>query len=60
MFLQGTTGTPKAVLISHHSIVNSMYFMGKRLEIDRKVCVLSLGIIVYLQSQVFLVLIIFI
>ena len=53
MFLQGTTGSPKAALISHHSLVNCMYFIGKKLEFNMKVCVLSLGLPVNLQSQVF-------
>ncbi|CAG2061147.1 unnamed protein product [Timema podura] len=41
-FTSGTTGSPKAALLSHHSIVNNAYYTGKRLGLhlkDHKLCI---------------------
>lgn len=37
-FIQGTTGSPKAVTITHFALVNNGFFVGKRLQIREKVC----------------------
>jgi len=34
---QGTTGQPKATLLSHHSTVNNVLNFGRRLELSEKV-----------------------
>jgi acyl-CoA synthetase (AMP-forming)/AMP-acid ligase II len=49
VFLKGTTGTPKAVLTSHHSAVNGSYFFGRRMDFHVKVCVFRLRSILTLQ-----------
>jgi hypothetical protein len=40
---QGTTGSPKAALLSHHNLINSAMQIGTRFELDIKVrCFTSL------------------
>jgi len=34
---QGTTGQPKATLLSHHNTVNNMLTFGRRLDLSEKV-----------------------
>jgi long-subunit acyl-CoA synthetase (AMP-forming) len=36
-FRKGTTGSPKGVLLSNHSIVNNAMEMGRRFQMDVKV-----------------------
>jgi len=36
-FIQGTTGSPKGVQLSHYNLVNNGFFVGKRLGLDSKV-----------------------
>lgn len=36
--LQGTTGNPKAAVLTHFANVNNAYFIGKRFEYHTKVC----------------------
>nr|CAD7202508.1 unnamed protein product [Timema douglasi] len=36
-FTSGTTGTPKAALLSHHTLVNNSYYIGKRMNLKHKV-----------------------
>jgi acyl-CoA synthetase (AMP-forming)/AMP-acid ligase II len=35
--VQGTTGSPKAALLSHHNLINSAMQIGTRFELDVKV-----------------------
>ncbi|XP_049764636.1 medium-chain acyl-CoA ligase ACSF2, mitochondrial-like isoform X1 [Schistocerca cancellata] len=35
-FTSGTTGHPKATLLSHHSVVNNSYFLGERAGLYKK------------------------
>nr|CAD7452931.1 unnamed protein product [Timema tahoe] len=37
MVIRGTTGTPKAALLSHHTLVNNSYYIGKRMNLKHKV-----------------------
>lgn len=36
---QGTTASPKAVPLSHFSLINNSYFYGKRLGFDKTVSI---------------------
>ncbi|KAF2898583.1 hypothetical protein ILUMI_07592 [Ignelater luminosus] len=57
-FTSGTTGKPKAALVSHFNVVNNSYDIGKRSELDKmhhKICVQvpffhAFGIVVVLGS----------
>jgi len=35
-FTSGTTGTPKAAILTHHNIVNNAYFAGERMALTEK------------------------
>nr|CAD7258415.1 unnamed protein product [Timema shepardi] len=35
-FTSGTTGTPKAALLSHHTLVNNSYYIGKWMNLKHK------------------------
>jgi acyl-CoA synthetase (AMP-forming)/AMP-acid ligase II len=37
LIFQGTTGQPKATLLSHHNTVNNMLTFGRRSELSEKV-----------------------
>jgi len=37
LVFQGTTGQPKAALLSHHNTVNNMLSFGRRLELSEEV-----------------------
>lgn len=40
LLLQGTTGLPKAAMLSHHMIANNAYGIGLRAEYHKKVSIL--------------------
>jgi acyl-CoA synthetase (AMP-forming)/AMP-acid ligase II len=41
--IQGTTGHPKAMLATHHSLVNNAIIVGKHMELDAEVLYICAG-----------------
>ncbi|XP_042231461.1 medium-chain acyl-CoA ligase ACSF2, mitochondrial-like isoform X2 [Homarus americanus] len=46
-FTSGTTGSPKAAVLTHHMLVNNSYSIGKRAEYDKKIHRICLPVPLY-------------